>query len=247
MDAGRLLGTFLVGVVASFIGSMAGSGGLISIPFLILIGIPPHIAVATHRVGAVGLQVGALTRFVTSKQIIWKYVLPMSALALLASQLGSRLLLKTDPTTLKHIIVAGMLIVLPTLFMKRDLGLQSIETSRCRKIIGSTVLFLVLMWQAYFGGAAATMTLYVFMYFFGMTINSANATSKIPGLLLSLSTLLIFSTHGIVNWVYGITMFIGMLVGGYLGAHTALKKGNAWVRWLFVGIVLLSAAKLILV
>jgi uncharacterized protein len=53
MEAIRLSGTFLVGVLASFIGSMVGSGGLISIPFLILIGIPPHTAVATHRVGAV--------------------------------------------------------------------------------------------------------------------------------------------------------------------------------------------------
>lgn len=246
MEAIKLLGTFLVGVLASFIGSMVGSGGLISIPFLVLIGIPPHTAVATHRVGAVGLQLGALTRFVISKQVIWKYVLPMSVLALLASQIGSRLLLKTDPATLKHIIVAVMLIMLPTLFMKRSMGLQSIDTSRFRKVIGSTVLFLVLIWQAYFGGAAATMTLYVIMFFFGTTINSANATSKIPGLLLSLSTLLIFSAHGIVNWTYGITMFFGMLIGGYLGAHTALKKGNAWVKWLFVGVVLLSAAKLIL-
>jgi len=105
---------------------------------------------------------------------------------------------------------------------------------------------LVLLWQAFFGGAAATVIFFVMMFFFGMTLNRANATIKLPGLLLGISTLLIFALHGIVNWVYGIVLFLGMLIGGYVGAHTALKKGNAWVKVVFVVVVLLSAAKLIL-
>jgi uncharacterized membrane protein YfcA len=245
LEAIRLSATFLVSVLASFIGSIAGSGGLISIPFLILIGIPPQTAVATHRVGAVGLQIGALTRFATSEEIAWKHVAGLSGLALLASQVGSRLLLRTDQSTLEYIIVVVMLGMLPLVLMKRDLGLQIVETSWSRKVAGYALLFLVLVWQAYFGGAAATMTLYSLVFFFGTTFNGANATSKIPGLLLGLSTLLIFSAHGIVDWTYGITMFVGMLIGGYLGAHTALRKGNAWVKWLFVGVVLISAAKMV--
>lgn len=232
--------------MASFIGSMAGSGGLISIPFLIILGIPPHTAVATHRVGAVGLQLGALSRFSKSKEIVWKYVGHMCVLALIASQIGSRLLLDTDQSTLKHIIVIVMLVMLPIILMDSNMGLKSIETSWFRKAVGYIVLSLTFIWQAYFGGAAATMTLYAITFFFGTTINSANATSKIPGLLLSLSTLLIFSAHGIVNWTYGITLFFGMLFGGYLGVHTALSKGNALVKWLFAGVALLSAAKMAL-
>ena len=246
MDPLKILATFLVGFFASFIGSMVGSGGLISIPFLILIGIPPHTAIATHRVGAVGLQLGALARFAKSKEIIWKYVAPFSLLALFAAQIGARLLLQTDESILKKIIVAIMLVMLPIIFVKQDIGLKDNEMSSLRKAIGWVMFFLVLVWQSYFGGAAATMTFYVMMFFFGMTINKANATSKIPGLLLGLSTLFIFAAHGIVNWAYGIAIFLGMLIGGYLGAHTALRKGNAWVKGLFAVIVLLSAVKIIL-
>ena len=159
MEAIRLSGTFLAGVMASFIGSMAGSGGLISIPFLILLGIPPHTAVATHRVGAVGLQLGALSRFSKSKEIVWKYVEHMCVLALIASQIGSRLLLDTDQPTLKHIIVIVMLVMLPIILMDSNMGLKSIETSWFRKAVGYIVLSLTFIWQAYFGGAAATMTL----------------------------------------------------------------------------------------
>ena len=96
MEIIKLVATFFVGVFASFIGSMVGSGGLISIPFLIFLGLPPHIAIATNRVGAFGLQLGALARFLKSKEIAWKYVGWFSVLALVAGQVGSRLLLQTD-------------------------------------------------------------------------------------------------------------------------------------------------------
>jgi uncharacterized membrane protein YfcA len=181
-----------------------------------------------------------------SKEIVWKYVAPFSVLALVAAPVGSQLLLRTDESSLKAIIVAIMLLMLPTIFIKKDIGLVDKEASGIRKSIGYVIFFLVLVWQAYFGGAAATITFYVMMFFFGMTINRANATSKIPGLFLGLSTLFVFATHGIVNWAYGIAVFFGMLIGGYLGAHTALRKGNAWVKGLFAVIVLLSAVKMIL-
>jgi uncharacterized membrane protein YfcA len=246
MEIIKLVSTFFVGLFASFIGSMVGSGGLISIPFLIFLGFPPHIAIATNRVGAVGLQLGALSRFMKSKEIVWKYVVWFSVLALVAAQVGSRLLLQTDEALLKKIIVAIMLSVLPTIFLKTDIGLENKNVSGIRKAIGYVLVFLMLVWQAFFGGGAATMIFYVMMFSFGMTINRASATNKIPGLFLGLSSLFMFIAHDIVNWTYGIDMFFGMLVGGYLGAHTALRKGNAWVKALFAVIVVLSVVKLLL-
>lgn len=246
MEIIKLVATFFMGVLASFIGSMVGSGGLISIPFLIFLGLPPHIAIATNRVGVVGLQLGAFAPFMKSKEIVWKYVVWFSVLALVAAQVGSRLLLQTDEASLKKIIVAIMLLMLPTIFLKRDIGLENKNVSGIRKAIGYVLVFLILVWQAFFGGGAATMIFYVMMFFFGMTINRASATNKIPGFFLGLSSLFVFIAQDIVNWTYGIDMFFGMLVGGYLGAHTALRKGNAWVKALFAIIVVLSAVKLLL-
>jgi uncharacterized membrane protein YfcA len=245
MEIIKLTATFFVGLFASFIGSMVGSGGLISIPFLIFLGLPPHIAIATNRVGAVGLQLGALARFMKSNEIAWKYTVWLSALALVAAQVGSRLLLQTDEALLKKIIVAIILLALPSIFLNRAIGVENKNVSGIRKAIGYVLVFLVFVYQAFFGGGAATQLVYVMMFFFGMTINRASATNKIPGLFLGLSTLFVFISHGIVNWTYGIDLFFGMVVGGYLGAHTALKKGNAWVKVLFAIIVVLSALKLL--
>lgn len=61
---------------------------------------------------------GALARFVKSEEIVWKYVVSFSVLALVAAQVGARLLLQTDEGLLKKIIVAIMLSVLPLIFFK---------------------------------------------------------------------------------------------------------------------------------
>ena len=205
MEIYKLIATFFVGLLVSFIGSMVGSAGLVNIPFLIFMGLPPHMAIATHRVGAVGLQIGALVRFIKSKEIAWKYVVGFSLMAICAAPLGSFLLIKTDESILKHVIVGIMLLVLFLMLVNKDIGLKNREVSTSRKILGYVAYFFVLIWQAFFGGGTATLYYYVMMFFFGMSINRANATVKIPGLFLGLVTLIIFisNDHGAANYSAG--------------------------------------------
>ena len=90
------------------------------------------------------------------------------------------------------------------------------------------------------------MIFYILMFFFGFTINQSSATQKIPGLVATLTALTIFILHGLVNWHFGLVLFAGMVIGGYLGAHLALKMGNAWVKVVFVIMVLALTVRLML-
>ena len=67
----------------------------------------------------------------------------------------------------------------------------------------------------------------------------------IPWLFLSLVSLITFMANGIVDYPLGISLFLGMLVGGYLGAHTAVRKGEVRVKTIFTIIVILSGIKLL--
>lgn len=64
--------------------------------------------------------------------------------------------------------------------------------------------------------------------------------------MFSLLALAIFIKNGIVHYVFGIILFAGMILGGYIGAHTAIKKGDSWVKVIFAIIIAASSAKLIL-
>ena len=137
-----LLATFFVGLASGFIGAIVGGGGLISIPFLIFIGLPPHTAIATNQLGALGLAIGAITRFIRSKEIQWRYIIPFTILAIGGGYLGSHILIETHEDLVRMIIVIFMLAILPVIFLKPKIGIQHSAPGSVRRIIGFVLYFL---------------------------------------------------------------------------------------------------------
>lgn len=237
--------TFFIGILASFIGAIVGGGGLISIPFLMFLGLPPQIAIATNKFGAVGLSIGSITKFKKEK-IIWEYVIPFSILAVIGGVIGANLLLEINENYLSKIVGIILLVLLPFVFMKKDFGIKNINSTKKQKILGSVVYFLLMIFGGFFGGGAGTLIIGTLIYFFGFKIIEANATDMVPWFIVSVISLIVFIINGIVSYYVGITLFFGMLVGGYYGAHTAIKKGDKWVKSLFIVLVIISSIKILL-
>ena len=241
-----LILTFLVGVFASFIGAMVGSAGLITIPFLLFLGLPPHVAIATHKLGAVGLKIGAVLKFRKTDFIQWKYFLPFTLISIVAALIGAQILLWIDKKLLSDIVIVLLLLVLPLVFLKKNIGVVQMTTSFAKKITGYILYFFTQVFGAFFGGGAATIAIFVLVSSFGLTIIEASATAMLPSLILNTIVLLIFGLNGIIEYDLGIALFLGMMLGGWMGARTAVKKGNAWVKLIFAGVVVVLVLKLLL-
>lgn len=246
MELGSLLVVFIVGVLASFIGAMTGSAGLITIPFLMFWGLPPHIAIATHKLGAAGLKLGAVAKFRKTDFIQWQYILPFSMISIVAALVGAQVLLRIDKEVLSDIVIVLLLIVLPVVFLKKEIGVVHKATSKIKQMIGYVAYFFAQVFGAFFGGGSATIIIYLFISFFGFTIIEASATGMIPSLILNIVALIIFMINGIVDYEVGVSLFFGMMTGGWLGAVVAVKKGNAWVKIIFVIVVIALIIKLLL-
>jgi len=241
-----LILVFFIGIFTSFIGVIGGGGGLISIPFLIFIGLPPQIAVATNKCGSVGLITAAIPKFWKAEKIIWKYVLPFTGVSIVAAYFGANLLLSLDPGVLEPILGVMLLFILPFFLFEKELGTIRVKTNKLKKIIGFILYCLVLTYGSFIGAGSGVLIFYTLMFFFGFTILEANATNSIPWFVMSVTSLGIYAWYGIINWTYGLALFVGMYIGGYLGAHTAIKKGDTWVKTFFAFVVVCSALKLLL-
>ncbi len=244
-DAFTFIGVFLIGVAASIIGSMVGGGGLLSIPFLIFLGLPPQVAIATDRFGSLGTLTTLIT-FWKAKKIVWKYVPIFAFLSLIGSLIGANILLNIDPNILQYIVGILLLILLPVIFFKRDIGVERRSINTTKMVIGCVLYLLIQILTGFFGGGTGTMIFYTLMLCFGLTIIEANATQTIPVFILYISSLIIFAMNGIIDYRIGIVLMAGMATGGYIGAHIALKKGNAWVKHLFFVLVIVMGVKLLL-
>lgn len=237
---------FFIGIASGFIGSMVGGGGLISIPFLIFLGLPPQTAIATDRMGVVGLSLGAIPKFWREKKILWKYIPLFVVISLMGAYIGANILLSIDQKILSRLVGIIILTALPLMFLKSDMGIKSIKETKNKKLVGYLIYFLIMIYAGFFGGGAGALVFYTLMFFFGFTVIEASATGIVPWLPLSLLSLFIFAIHGIVDYRNGIVLFIGMSLGGYLGASTAIKKGNKWIKSLFGIVVIISGIKLLL-
>jgi len=245
MDLIILIIVFIVGLFASFLGGLiGGGGGLISIPAMAFFGLPPNMAVATNRFGTLGWALSAIYKFIKTRKIVFKYVVPLTILSVIGSVIGARLLIEIDEAVLSKVIGILIVAILPFMFLK-NYGLKRKIVSKTYRIFGFISYMGLSVYDGFFGAAAGIVATYLLVFFFGLTYIEANATDKIPWSLNTLISTTIFALYGLINYTYGVVLFAGMFVGGYIGAHVAIKKGNEFVRIAFSLLVIVFAAKLL--
>ena len=235
----------LAGLVAGFFDSLVGGGGLISVPSLVLLGIPPQMAIATERFGSIGQAIAATIKFWKAKKIVWKYVAPLCILSLVGAVIGANILLNINGKFLGVILGILMLVLLPVVFLKKDLGIKHRETNRKNTSIGYMIFFLIAIFAGFYGQGTGPMVFYTLIFFLGLTMLESIGTSVVGWLLLTISSSLIFAFNNLIDYKIGLVLFVTMSIGSYAGASTAVIKGDLWIKRLFVVLVVIMSVKLL--
>ena len=238
---------FISGVVASFVGSVAAGSGIIAISSLLFLGIPPHIALGTINFGDVGSKLGNIIRFAKSKNmgVLKRDVVILTLISVPATILGSKVVVSTNPDLLEKIIGIVLLVILPLFFIHKNLGIHPQRATGKRRIISHVAYFLSQAWSGFFSPGSGFIDIYVRTRGYGFTILQGKAVTRIPLLLSAISSVVVFAISGFINYRYAVIMFVGMVIGGYLGTAFSIKKGDAWLKPLIGILILGTAIKLI--
>ena len=239
-----LLISFLIGIATGFFDSVVGAGGLISVPSLIFLGLPPQAAIATDRFGTIGQSITAFIKFQKERKIVWKYSLLFSFLALFGALIGVDILLKINQEILQKTVGLLVIAVLPFIFFKNDLGVKKAETGWAKILLGILLYFGVTIYGGFLGQGTGPIAFYVLAYFFGLSMTEIIATRIFPWLVISLTSLFMLATKSMIDYKIGLVLFVGMAIGGYFGAHVAIKKGDLWIKRVFILFVVISGIKL---
>lgn len=236
----------VVGFIAGIMGViLGGGGGFISIPLLTFFGLSPAMAIATNRFGTLGEGFFSTLEFIKAKQVNYKYTFILSLTAIVASILGSIMLIKINEKLLAIAIAIIMLVLLPLIFVKNNVGIKKINVKKWMIYLGIFVYFLVGIYDAFVGIGGGLVAVYTLTCLMGMTFLQANATDKIPWVVNTIISTIIYAVNGLVNYKLGIILLIGMSFGGYTGARIAIIKGNRFLRIMFAIAVILFAAKML--
>lgn len=237
---------FFVATFSYILGQLAGGGAaLIYTPLLIFLGIDPRIAIASSKAASFG-GISGVWRYIKSGKIVWRHVPAYIIISVCASILGSRILISLDAGVAQTVFGILVLFVLPFIFFKSSWGLENLthKISQTHESFGFLLYTLISIVQAGFGGVGLLVT-YVLVTFFGYTIIEANATRRVPLIILNATAFLSFLLSGFIDYSLAITFLLASLTGNYLGAHLAIKKGNKVVKTFFMAFVLISAIKLL--
>ncbi len=223
----------IFGILQFFAAILSGAagGGFIIAPLLIIFGLSPATAIATAKMGGVGLGIGTSSKFYGKKLASQKTIIIFSLLGLVTAILGTLLLieLKDKQDFLQKAVGLVILFIgIPMIYLK-NMGLQRQNRSRFVKIIGTLLIGITNVFHTLLSTGISIVQMTIFMSFFGMTALSASATRRAMQLTSALVSLAILIPADLINYRFGIVSLVSALGGGYVGAHIAVKKGNKFV------------------
>lgn len=242
---GKAIIAFLVAFFVDLWSTLVGGGGAVIVPFLLFLGLSPQQAIATNRFAALA-HVAALFKFHQQGQVKWRLGLLLAASAAIGGGIGSFLLVTLSNETIEKGIGVILLLSLPMIFLKSNIGLQERngKMSKVKHLGGSFVVMLLGAIGGLFTGVGIWFS-YMYLFYYGLTFLQTAAIMKVTGLGIILVSLAIFIPYGIIHWPIALAMFAGGGLGSYISAHYSKRLGNGLVRYLFFAVVLGSAIKIL--
>jgi len=227
--------------VAGLIDSVVGGGGLIQIPALLinLPNTPLPTLFGTNKIAALsGTSVAA---YQYSKRIKFDYQLlfVISAVSFTSSFLGAKAVSYIHVNQLKPIILVILILIAIYTFLKKDLGTAQTKSLHRNKqmLFGSLIGILVGFYDGFFGPGTGSFFVLGFVLILGFEFVQASAYSKIVNCMTNVSALIVFIRQGNFLWDIAIVMAVCNITGSIVGSRIALKRGNAFVRIVFLIIV----------
>ncbi|MBN2605861.1 MAG: sulfite exporter TauE/SafE family protein [Thiotrichales bacterium] len=225
---------FIISFIANLFSALAGGGaGLLQLPALLFLGLPFSIALATHKVASVFLGIGATARHVKSASLNGTFVLVILAFGLPGVWLGAHIILHIEDRYAQ--LALGILTLGLGVYSwrKPELG-QTLNLSHQNLpgwVVGGLVLFFI---GALNGSLTSGTGLFVTLWlvrWFGLDYKLAVAyTLILVGLFWNGTGALALGLQGQIEWGWLPALIVGSLLGGYLGAHLAIVKGNRLVK-----------------
>lgn len=241
-----LLILLLVGVLAGFVDSIVGGGGLISVPAMLLTNLPPSMALGSNKCASVFGAISSSITFYRSGKINWPLVRKQLPFTILGTVLGTLLVIAIPPLYLKPILIVLLLIVLIFVIFKQNWGEVNDFHGESKKVMLYCLFFAfaIGMYDGFIGPGTGTFLIFAFI-FAGFDFLHAAGNAKILNLASNAGSLIVFIILGQVNFLYGGVMAIGQIVGAQIGSRLAIKKGSGLVRVVFLVTTTAMIAKLL--
>lgn len=231
----------LAGFVAGWIDAVVGGGGLIQIPALLLgyPGATPAQVLATNKIGSIAGTAASATTYWRRVKPDLRTAIPMAVVAYFGAIGGALIGLHIPKSAFNPIILVMLVAVGAYTLLKPSLGTETALRWDGSRHTATAVLvgFAIGIYDGALGPGTGSFLVFALVGLMGYAFLEASAKAKIANFATNLGALTVFAPGGHVMWKVGAVMAVANLLGGYVGARTAVARGSGFVRIVFVIVV----------
>ena len=245
MEISTIISLALVAFAAGFFDAIAGGGGLITLPALMVAGVNPVNAIATNKVQAASATVSATIAFARKGMIDWGAGKKIAIFSAVGGMSGATLVSLINKTWLQAFV--PILLVLVALYFAFSPSLNEKRTVQ-KFTIGTfsiTIAPILGAYDGFFGPGVGSFFLMGFVAICGLEIMRAMSFTKLANAACNLGSLSIFALSGLIVWPIALAMAVAAFLGAQLGARAAVRVGAKLVKPMIVIVCFALALKLI--
>jgi uncharacterized membrane protein YfcA len=233
------------GFFAGFVDSIAGGGGLITVPAMLIAGIPPLQTLGTNKVQSVFGAASATIAYARKGHVHLRTQLPMAVMAVLGGSLGAALATIVPGDVLRAIM--PVLLAAIALYFALKPNLNDVDKHRRMRpfVFGLTLVPAIGFYDGVFGPGTGSFFMLSFVSLAGFGMLKATAHTKLLNFGSNVGALIIFVSFGAILWKIGLMMGVCQFLGAQLGSRLAMRTGARLIKPLLVVVCVAFTIKLL--
>lgn len=239
----EILLLFSVGFIAGIINTLAGGGSLLTLPILIFLGLPPHVANGTNRIVILFQSITGTLGFKSKKVSSTPLDFYLGLTATLGSLLGAQIAIEMKGALFNKILAIFMFCMgLLILFQKKQTPFELSPRREDKKRIMSMILFFFVgIYGGFINAGIGFVILLILTQVNNLSITRANSVKVAVVTIYTTAALLLFIHNQAVSWKLGLWMALGSTLSAWTASRWSVKKEDRIIRlFLFVMVVILA-------
>jgi uncharacterized protein len=234
--------------LAGLVDSIAGGGGLISLPAYLAAGVPTHLALGCNKFSSTFGTLSATIRYFKHGMIDIPVASAAAVLALLGSFLGTRAVLLVDPMFLNFVLIVLIPIIAVFTLIHKNLGKTDRSSTiplTLRIALGSVAGLIIGFYDGFFGPGTGTFLILIFALLLKYNFTTANGNTKVINLASNIASLVTFLWYGKVILMLAAPAALFGIAGNLAGSKLVVKNGAKVIRPVFITALLLLLSKIL--
>ena len=235
------------GIIAGWLNVMAGGGSMLTVPIMLFMGLPGPVANGTNRIAILAQNISATANFRRKGFRELKLGLSLSLAAIPGAIAGAMIGVHLDGELFNQVLAIIMIGVLILMMTNRCAPaiLPGHNPTRKQLILGHICMVGAGFWGGFIQIGIGFVLMPILNRLMGLDLVRVNALKVFIILCYTIVALAIFATQVEILWVAGLALALGNAIGGWLGAHSSVAKGDKLIRWVLNTVLILFIIKLL--